>query len=45
MLFTFQGLIVLNIRPNTVKRRGKSKVKASKVSNKQISDGFGLDKI
>lgn len=28
----------------TVKRRGKSKMKAGEVSNKQIGDGFGLDK-
>lgn len=43
-LILFQGPIVLNIRPNTIKRRGKPKVKAGEVSNKQIGDGFGLGK-
>lgn len=35
---------MLNIRPDTIKRRGKPKVKAGEVSNKQIGDGFGLGK-
>lgn len=35
---------MLNIRPNTIKRRRKSKGKTGEGSNKQIGDGFGLDK-
>lgn len=44
ILILFQGPVVLNIRSNTIKRRGKPKVRAGEVSNKRIGDGFGLDK-